>query len=1347
MDKTSIRSEVIIAEIQDEVLLGMDILKGSDGKPADIILSKNIIRLNGQEIKCTQHPQNSTRTVQAADDFIIQGHTEQVIDAFVQRCEGDDTLANSSILIEPSENFELKFPLVMASSLADLNFAPTVKVRVMNPFPSDATIRINTIIGTAEFLSSEPFSLLEQEEASEAGNSSSARRLKFSHENETSSACISAVSSQTYAQDQILRHGETSESASFKRKEIPNHLQTLYFEATKGRNYPEKCEIANLLDEYQDVFSKDENDLGLTSLAEHSIDTGTAKPVKQPFRRVPLAFANEEKEAINKLLDQGVIRPSKSPWASPLCLVRKKDGSVRPCVDYRRLNKVTKPDAFPVPKVDECIDAVSGSKIFSTLDLTCGYFQVPVRKQDIPKTAFVSKHGLYEFTSTPFGMINSGATFQRVMELALKGLQWHICIIYIDDCIIFSATLDEHIQRLKMVLQRFREANLKLKPQKCELLKREVTFLGFRVTSDGARPDPNNVSKVLQWPVPCNVTEVKQFLGLCSYYRKHVKNFSIIAKPLFDLTKKDSTLLWTDDCQIAFNSLKGALTSKDVMALPDSQGGQFILDVDSCNFGTGAVLSQIQGGEEKVIAYASRSLNRHETNYCVTDKELLAIRYFVEYFRHYLLGRPFIVRSDHRPLKFLFSLKSPSGRIARWIEILSGYDFEVHYRQGARHGNADGMSRCRNPKDCSCPDVDMEESLKCGPCKKCLKRAEQMESSMLKAKPNETEAEGFVQHQISRCVNDISLTESIRKGLWEFTCSSIKHVGICLISLILLFLGTNGDILSLDKVTLYSSACCALVATAKNRLLPVCTIGIILVCMLYVFKLKFKYTWKFRWKIIQIFWQKIWALWYSVASGIELLASRSEQLCRSVTTRSQSDVGQWVPWSNGYSIKDLQDMQEEDSDIGPVVKWFSSGSKPEGSIAASASPATRYYLQCWDALVLKNGILMRKFEKKDGSGVFLQLITPNKLRKDVMYQMHNSILSGHLGRKKTKEKVLQRYYWYQVREDVNLWVSQCDVCGANKPPVFKPRAPLGSMPVGAPLDRLSTDLIGPFPRTPRGNRYILVVTDQFSKWVEIIAIPDQTAETTARTILNEVIARFGSPISIHSDLGSNYESRIFRELCDLLEIKKSRTSVRNPKGNGQTERFNKTLIHMIRAYLTGEQNNWDLNLGCLAAAYRATPNESTKLTPNLLMLGKEVRLPAEIAFGSSTVSNETVSSYGEYVEKLKSRMQSAHKLCRKHLKENAKRQTDIYDQKQVLHKYEKGDLVWFLQPVRKETVCPKLQMPYSGPFMIKERLNNQNYLLLFSKDNNTKVIHHDKLKPYLGNSPPKWIVKAKESLQ
>ena len=783
------------------------------------------------------------------------------------------------------------------------------------------------------------------------------------------------------------------------------------------------------------------------------------------------------------------------------------------------------------------------------------------------------------------------------------------------------------------------------------------------------------------------------------------------------------------------------------MALPTSDAEGLIVDVDACNYGIGCVLGQVQNGEERVIAYASRSLNRAERNYCVTDRELLAIKYFVEYFRHYLLMRHFTVRSDHLPLKFLFSMKNPSGRIARWIEILSGFDFEVQYRKGSRHQNADSMSRCPNPKDCSCPDIDSEETLKCGPCKKCLKRAEQMESTLLKDEGCTNEPEKLISPQVSRCSDQCHTSGNVTGSIMCFLASAIKHAVLILMILTFLFLVTGDGAVLLPLLALCCGTCFASAVTVKNRKSLLHTAGAVLIYYISALLLIGVGCTETLKDVLQIFKAKIWSICISVIRDVRLIAVETGQLCRAVTTRSKSEVQEnWLPWSDGYSIVDLREMQNKDINVGPVVRWFSSGSKPEGSIAASSSPETRHYLQCWDALVLKNGILMRKFKKKDGSGEYDQLVVPSCLRKDVLFQMHNSLLSGHLGQKKTKEKLLQRYYWYQAREDVNLWVSQCDICGANKPPVHKPRAPLGSMPVGAPLDRLSTDLLGPFPRTARGNRYVLVVTDQFTKWVEIVAIPDQSAETTARVILNEVIARFGSPISIHSDLGGNYESRIFRELCDLLEIKKSRTSVRNPKGNGQTERFNKTLVHMIRAYLTGEQNEWDLNLGCLAAAYRATPNESSKMTPNLLMLGKEVRLPAEIAFGSTAMSGESVSSYGEYVEKLKTNMQRAHDFCRKYLKESAKRQSDIYDHRQLLHKYDKGDLVWFLQATRKETICPKLQMPYAGPFLVKEKLSNQNYILQFAKDGSTKVVHHDKLKPYMGNSPPTWIVRTKKAL-
>ena len=383
-------------------------------------------------------------------------------------------------------------------------------------------------------------------------------------------------------------------------------------------------------------------------------------------------------------------------------------------------------------------------------------------------------------------------------------------------------------------------------------------------------------------------------------------------------------------------------------------------------------------------------------------------------------------------------------------------------------------------------------------------------------------------------------------------------------------------------------------------------------------------------------------------------------------------------------------------------------------------------------------MLYRKFHRKDGTGTDLQLLVPKKIRKDVLRHMHQNLLSGHLGTKKTRGRLLQHFYWMGVRWDVDRWVAGCDVCGAIKVPSQGPRAPLGAMPCGAPLDRLATDIFGPLPVTPRKKRYILVVTDYFSKWVEIFPLPDATAQTCADQILNEVIAHFGCPYSLHSDQGFKV---LFAELCQLLEIRKTRTSPANPKCNGQTERFNHTIVNMIKAYMKGEQTNWDLNLGCLAAAYRATPHDTTGFMPNLLMLGREVRLPTELLFGSKAEEGDIVT-YGQYVDLLRERMQKAHKVARAHLHVKAQRQKERYDAKGNLHQYRPGDYVWYRTHIGQLQVTPKLRVPYSGPFVVLSVLGNANFQIQLNSRGLKKVVHHDRLKPYQGCTRLRWAAAA-----
>ena len=312
--------------------------------------------------------------------------------------------------------------------------------------------------------------------------------------------------------------------------------------------------LLELLIDFADIFAATPDHLGRTGKLPHHIDTGNAHPIRQPPRRIPPLQRKQAQEILQKMLEKDIIQPSTSPWASPIVLVWKKDGSQQFCVDYRKLNGITKKDAYPIPRIDDTLDTLAGSCWFSTLDLVSGYWQVEMSPTDREKTAFCVPDGLFEFKVMPFGFSNAPATFQCLMDLLLAGLKWNTCLVYLDDVIVVGSTFKEHLFRLREVFQRFRDAGLKLNPNKCSFCQTEVHFLGHIISARGIRTDPTKTNLVASWPVPTK--EVQKFLGLANYYRRLVPNFATKAKPLHKLTEKTAKFKWSVQCQEAFSELK-----------------------------------------------------------------------------------------------------------------------------------------------------------------------------------------------------------------------------------------------------------------------------------------------------------------------------------------------------------------------------------------------------------------------------------------------------------------------------------------------------------------------------------------------------------------------------------------------------------------------------------------------------------------------------------------------------------------------------------------------------------------------------------------------------------------------
>ena len=487
------------------------------------------------------------------------------------------------------------------------------------------------------------------------------------------------------------------------RKDIPRFEENFCFDHLQEN---QTVELKTLLQRWNHVLSCGSLDIGYThdtELYKHHIDLSDTTPFLEHSRRIPPGLFQEVKQHLQQMLDADVIEESSSPFASNMVLVRKRDSSLRLCVDYRKLNRRTIPDSHSLPRIEETLDALQGASWFSTVDLKSGYYQMGLHEEHKERTAFTAGPlGLFQFKRLPFGLRNAPASFQRLMQHVLGDLYLKICFVILDDIIIFSRSFEEHVQHLELVFRKLAEAGLKLHPDKCQFCFRKLLYVGHVVSQDGIECNPEFLRAVKEYPVPRSVKELQQFLGFANFYRRFIQNFAQIASPLYGLLggrkpkgvkRSAPEWKWSSSHQNAFDQLIECLTNPPLLAYPEYTK-PFLLRTDASKLGLGAVLCQEREGRFHVIAYASRALHGSEKNYSAHKLEFLAVKWAVtNKFHDYLYGHPFTITTDHNPLTYILSTAKLDSVGHRWLADLSAFDFDILYKPGKSNVDGDVLSQ------------------------------------------------------------------------------------------------------------------------------------------------------------------------------------------------------------------------------------------------------------------------------------------------------------------------------------------------------------------------------------------------------------------------------------------------------------------------------------------------------------------------------------------------------------------------------------------------------------------------------------------------------------------------------
>ena len=1044
----------------------------------------------------------------------------------------------------------------------------------------------------------------------------------------------------------------------------------------------------------------------------------------------------EEMEGqIKALLSQGWIQPSSSPYGSPIIFVKKKDGGIRMCVDYRAVNKITVRNSYPLPRIDDMFDQLSGASLFSCLDLQQAYHQIRLNPADVSKTAFTTPLGLYEYLVLPFGLCNAPSTFQAVINSVIGQELRHCCLVYLDDIVVFSKSADEHLQHLQAVLSKLQQAKLYAKLSKCRFALQSIKFLGHVIDAQGIYPDPDKVQIVQDWPVPRNVSETRSFVGLAQYFRKFIQGFPTLIAPLTSLFKKDVAFVWTQKCQDAFEGCKKALTTAPCLKLPDCNE-PFTVITDACGVGIGGVLMQ----SDRPIAFEGRKLTDAEKKWCTTEQEMLGVVYHLEKWRCYLEGVRFRVITDHQPNIYFQSMKTLSPRLARWYERISLFDFEWQYKPG-RLNVADPLSR--HPAFCNMLQAVAQ------PMQGVL--AMNLRSTGAPADiPALPESANARKHWDMRQMLDSA-------NAWKPAKKRLKH------SMEAMHAPPVPTPMDIDTpARLPEAADCGDVVNMD--------VDVGVSAPRPPVKKSGKHTSKLAVPASQL---KVNNSEYVPGPPPKLVGSHCERKgpvadiadCHiqngSILNDACTSAAQSPPEEGrGPDLqKSEPDLGHVDSTADTIIDWNMNALQDQPShVEGDAQPQTSLVQPELLIQSIQEGYhedplySLAETDRRTALGITAVgnlfkkgdcICVPNAsgLYRSIVRELHCSPYAGHLGMNKTHALIRRHYYWPNMQEQVHAFVRGCVVCQRNKAPVGKVAGKLLPLPVPTGIwEDVSMDFVGPLPKTARHADFILVVVDRLSKMAHFLPCKSNIdGMQTAQLYVDRIWSLHGLPKSVVTDRGTQFLNKFNTALCKLIGTKHNCSSAYHPESDGQTERINRMLGEMLRHFTNFKYTDWDLQLPLVEFAHNNAPTTATGMSPFFVCYGKHPLTPMSAVMRAANAEWEaepshikTFLSANDFVRD----RQAVVKKAQEAMEAARQRMMHQENHKRKLVTYEIGDQVSLKTKHLGINTLPskKLFQPWMGPFTVSQVINESAYKLeLPTHWRAHNVFHVSLLKPYISN--------------